>query len=164
MNEAQKTAEEMKESIEKGTYKKFIRLYYRLMGKIEQEKGNFAQAIEYFKQAMSLNRYQWGGILGNSNQAGFINSLASAYYESGDMEKAEQEYQKILSLTVGRMNEGHIFARAIYNLGKIYEEQGDAAKAIEHYEKFLDLWKDADPGLPEVEDARKRLAGLQKKP
>ncbi len=158
---AQKTAEELRESIESGTFKKKISRYYHLMGMIEQKKGNFPQAIEHFEQALSLNRFQWGGILFSSDQAGFINSLASACYESGDTERAEQEYQKISALTVGRLGEGHIYAKSFYMLGKIYEQQGDTAKAIEHYDKFLDLWKDADPGIAEVEDARNRLAGLR---
>ena len=46
-------------------------------------------------------------------------------------------------------------------LGKIYEQKGWKGKAIEHYSKFLDLWKDADPGIAEVEDARERVTGLK---
>ncbi len=46
-------------------------------------------------------------------------------------------------------------------LGKIYEEKGWKGKAIEHYEIFLDLWRNADPGIADVDDAKKKLAGLQ---
>ena len=47
-------------------------------------------------------------------------------------------------------------------MAKLYEQKGNWTKSIEHYEKFLNLWKDADLGIAEVEDARKRLAGLKK--
>ena len=91
----------------------------------------------------------------------YIDSLAFAYYKSGDLEKSREEYQKTTKLTVGRLYYGDIYAKSFYMLGKIYEQKGWKGKAIEHYEKFLDLWKEADPGIAEVVDARKRLAGLQ---
>ena len=46
-------------------------------------------------------------------------------------------------------------------MGKIYEKKGDTGNAIKSYEKFLDLWKDADEDLPDLMDAKKRLAGLK---
>jgi len=46
-------------------------------------------------------------------------------------------------------------------LGKIYAKKGDTQLAIQNYEKFLDLWKDADEDLPDLIDAKKRLAKLK---
>jgi tetratricopeptide (TPR) repeat protein len=154
MDEAQRAADDLKEMIEKGMNKKLMRYYYHLTGRIELEMRNFSKAIKYFKEALSLLSY---GPL--TKRADFIDSLALAYYKSGDIEKALEEYERITKLTTGRLNYGDTYAKSFYMLGKIYEEQGDATKAIEHYEKFLDLWKDADPGIAEVEDARERLTG-----
>jgi cytochrome c-type biogenesis protein CcmH/NrfG len=55
------------------------------------------------------------------------------------------------------MRWGATYARAFYHLGVIAEQQDDQARAREHFRKFLELWKDADPGLPEIADARKRM-------
>ena len=46
-------------------------------------------------------------------------------------------------------------------LERILEQRGWPGKAIEHYEKFLEVWKDADPDIPEIEDARQRLSDFQ---
>ena len=46
-------------------------------------------------------------------------------------------------------------------LGKIYQEKGWAGKAIDHYEKFLNLWKNVEPGIPEMADAENQLMNLK---
>jgi serine/threonine protein kinase/tetratricopeptide (TPR) repeat protein len=50
---------------------------------------------------------------------------------------------------------------ADFNLGRIAEKMNDPAAARDHYLKFLERMKAADPGIPEVEDAQKRLAALK---
>jgi tetratricopeptide (TPR) repeat protein len=156
VSEAEKTANQLKELIEEGMNKRIIRLYYQLKGKIELQKGNHSQAVDFSQQALAL--------LGPGPltiDAGYINTLALAYYQSGELNQALSEYERITSLTTGRLEWGDIYAKSFYMLGKIYQQQGDTAKAKENYEKFLTLWKDADPGLPEHADAHTRLTRLQ---
>jgi serine/threonine protein kinase/Flp pilus assembly protein TadD len=161
MAEAQRTAVELKDLIQKGLNRNYMRLYFHLVGMKELENGNFSEAIEHFEKSTSLLPYQHQNVVVNDH-AFFIDALASAYYKSGDFDRAQEEYERIISLTLGRLHWPDIYVKSFYMLGKIFEEKGWKGKAIEHYQKFLDLWKDADPGIPEVEDARKRLAGLKK--
>jgi serine/threonine protein kinase/Flp pilus assembly protein TadD len=155
--EAQKTAEELRSLIEKGINTKELGGYEYILGQIEFKKRNYRQAAELFGRA--CGRLDFEGEWSRELAPNFDN-LARALYESGDLEKARQTFERITLLTTGRINDGDIYAKAFYMLGKIAEQQGDKPHARENYHKFLDLWKDADPGLPEVPDAKNRLAGL----
>jgi tetratricopeptide (TPR) repeat protein len=157
IDETRKTCDELKTLIESSMNSKKMRMHHHLVGMIELDRENYSEAIDNFKNAISLLPFQQST---GDRHAMFIDPLALAYYKSRDFEKAQKEYENITQLTVGRLNYGDIYAKSFYMLGKIYEQQGERDKAIEHYEKFLDLWKDADPGIAEVDDARERLAGL----
>ncbi len=155
-----RAAAELKEVLDRSMYKKEIRLYEHLLGQIEMEKKNVSKAIEHFEKAVSYLPGQF--YIYVEKHALFMDSLAQAYFQAGNRDKARREFEKILSLTTGRLYFGDIYARSFYMIGRIFEEEGHNADAREHYEKFLDLWKDADPDLPELEDAQKRLARLGK--
>ena len=51
--------------------------------------------------------------------------------------------------------------KSYYIAGLVYEQLGNEEKAIAYYKEFLEIWKDADPDLNEVPDARGRLAQLR---
>jgi serine/threonine protein kinase/Tfp pilus assembly protein PilF len=156
MDEALKTADELKALIRDSHNPKNMHFFHHLVGMVELKQENFTSAIENFKEALSL---QTSDPLDKS--AGYLESLAMAYYASGDIDKTQKEYERIISSSSGRFDFGDVYALSFYALGKIYEQKGWKGKALEQYEKFLNLWKEADPGFPEVEDAKKRLAVLK---
>ena len=153
---AEKTAGELKSLIEKGLNRKAIRKYDHLMGAIEQARNNTPKALEYLEWAVQSLPY--GPF---EKDAWPVITLAEAYFQAGDLPKAREQYEIITKMTTGRMGDDDDFARSFYHLGQIDEKRGDTASARGNYQKFLDLWKNADPSRPEVEDARKRLAGLK---
>ena len=157
--DAEKTAEELRELIQDSLFKKLIRLHHHLRGMIELERENYPRAIGYFQKAIPLLPYTRDGR--REFRPLFINSLAEAYYKNGDLAKALGEYKRISSLTFSRIWDGDIYAKSFYMMGMVYERMGRKAKATENYGRFLELWKDADQGIPEVNDAKKRLEALQ---
>jgi serine/threonine protein kinase/Flp pilus assembly protein TadD len=157
LDQGQRTADKLRDFITKGLNKPAMALYDNLQGRIDLGKKDYGRAIEYFRKALSSQTAQASG----SMDAIYFEPLGTAYLLTEELDNARKTFEAIVSLTSGRMNFGDIYARSFYRLGLIAEKQGDKAAAQRNYEKFLELWKDADSGLPEVEDARKRLAALK---
>jgi len=73
---------------------------------------------------------------------------------------AAAEFQKILDHPGVVLNEP-IGALARLGLGRAYALAGDPGKAKTAYQDFLALWKNADPGVPILKEAKAEYARLQ---
>ncbi len=138
-------------------------IFYILQGEISLTEGSVQQAIAITEKiegtVFHLSARPDEIIL--YNMPLYKDVLARAYVENNELDKAIAEYENLITFDPQKKGRYLIHPVYHYRLAKLYQEKGWADKAIEQYEKFLDIWKDADPGLPELEDARKRLTGLQ---
>jgi serine/threonine protein kinase/Tfp pilus assembly protein PilF len=101
-----------------------------------------------------------------SQTVSFINSLYPAYVRgqayllAHNGEAAATEFQKLLDHR-GIVLNFPTGALAHLQIGRAYAMHGDTAKAKAAYQDFLTLWKDADPDIPILKQAKTEYAKLQ---
>jgi serine/threonine protein kinase/Flp pilus assembly protein TadD len=126
-------------------------------------EGSSEKAVSVFEKASlpSPPFLQYTGQVIGYNTPFLKDVLARAYQQKGDLDRAIAEYERLITFDPNSKARCLIHPKYHFRLARLYEEKGWKGKAIDQYQKFLDLWKDADPGLPEVEEAKERLAVLR---
>lgn len=88
--------------------------------------------------------------------------LASAKDKAGDTEGAARALRRIRESPGDTLDFEGYFAKAVLGLARLEDKLGRKDAAIAGYRSFLTMWKDADPGRPEVAEARAKLDALSK--
>jgi tetratricopeptide (TPR) repeat protein len=83
-----------------------------------------------------------------------------AYLLAHRYAEAAAEFQRILDYP-GVVFADPVGARAHLELGRAYALSGDKIRAKSAYQDFLTLWKDADPDIPVLKQAKAEYAELQ---
>ena len=125
---------------------------------IEVDRNNPAEAIHLLQGAAS---YELGAVT-----ADWAAPLHPAYVRGESYlrlhrgKEAAAEYQKFVDHW-GAVRNFPLGALARLGLARAYAMQGDSAKARIAYQDFLTLWKNADPDIPILKQAKAEYAKLQ---
>jgi tetratricopeptide (TPR) repeat protein len=137
-----------------------LKLYWlpTLKAAIELQSGNSAQALVSLETAAP---YELGepppfqeGTLYPAHLRG------EAYLAAHNSGAAAIEFQKLLGHR-GIVINSPLGALARLGLARAYALSGDTAKSRSAYQEFLTLWKDADPDIPILKEAKADYAKLQ---
>jgi DNA-binding winged helix-turn-helix (wHTH) protein/tetratricopeptide (TPR) repeat protein len=156
---AQAMADDLGKRFPEGTIIQFNYLP-TLRAKLALLRSNPQQALDSLQAAApyelglpALSFYNWPNMYP-------VYVRGEAYLAAHQGKEAAAEFQKILNHRGIVLNEP-IGALAHLQLGRAYAMSGDSAKARAAYEDFLTLWKDADPDIPVLQQAKAEYAKLQ---
>ena len=157
---AQTLTEELDKRFPEGTTVQFNYLP-TVRAKLALTRGSPSEALEMLQAALPYElgqttfsgEYAWNGLY-----PAFIRG--EAYLAAHQGSNAAAEFQKILDHR-GIVLNSPIGALAHLQLGRAYAIQGETAKARAGYNDFLALWKDADPDIPILKQAKAEYANSQ---
>jgi len=119
-----------------------------LRAAVELKRDQPAKVVELLQSAVPYEGGQ-GGVL-------YLRGLAYLRMKRGP--EAAAQFQKILDQK-GAYGSA-TYALSYVGLARAAALSGDTAKAKKAYQDFLALWKDADPDLPILAEARKEYAAM----
>ena len=118
-----------------------------LDGYFDLQTGHPAEAIAFFKEALQHRPLIW-------YIDAYEDCLANAYLKLGQIDDAIVEYERIL-----RLNPNYPWVH--FHLGQAYERKGQTDRARSEYRQFLQVWKNADPDIPILKEAKAAYAKLE---
>jgi len=130
-----------------------------IRAQIEVAHGNGAKAVELLKPTAS---YELGEGIGSLNFVCILPAYTrgEAYLAAKDGASAAAEFQKILDHR-GLVSNCWTGALSHLGLARASALLGDKAKARTVYQDFFAIWKDADPSIPLLQQAKSEYAKLQ---
>jgi hypothetical protein len=155
---SQALASDLEKRFPQDTY--ITRMYGPLLRALSALNQQQAQkAIDLLKTAAPFDLScpgSWSGFFGNMYPVYF---RGVAYLAARHGPEAAAEFQKILSHP-GFMFSDPAAMMARLQLGRAWVMAGEVAKAKIAYQDFITLWKDADPDVPILKQAKAEFAKL----
>ncbi|HEV3482934.1 MAG TPA: protein kinase [Candidatus Acidoferrales bacterium] len=148
--EAQKLAADLNQRFPQATFVQFYCLP-GIRAALALHKGKPQEAIESLSATSSYD------LLPNGRMIAFY-LRGQAYLDARQGAEAAGEFQKMLDHPILTLT---FRALPDLGLGRAYAMQGDTAKARAAYQDFLTMWKDADPDIPILKQARAEYAKLR---
>ena len=128
-----------------------------IRAQIEMVRKNAVRSIDLLESAAA---YELGQLSSVPNSCLYpLYVRAEAYRSLREAPAAAEEFQKILDHR-GLLWNCSTGALARLGLARAYAMQGDAVRARGAYQDFLTLWKDADPDIPILKQAKAEYAKL----
>jgi len=124
--------------------------YLFLVAMLDCAHGDHEKAITSLEKAISVARRRYHRV--------YMGALAETCTLMGDRDNAIGWYRKAIE---SERHSSPYMIQFHYRLGLLHEEKKDFRAASEAYQRFLHFWKDADPDIPILADAKERLVALE---